>query len=143
MKCRNFYDIEFSQKATTRLCFPLFKKKNCIPYLFYLFCSLFFFLQHADVHATACWRIGSYAPVYDWGIQWQCYWCQKIYRQMSFNVKFCIKLHQFHVFQIFLHWLLRVRTFSWILKSTDRLICLKIRRLYTLSFIINTLCILR
>jgi UDP-2,3-diacylglucosamine pyrophosphatase LpxH len=62
---------------------------------------------------------------------------------MSFNVKFCIKLHQFHVFQIFLHWLLRVRTFSWILKSTDRLICLKIRRLYTLSFIINTLCILR
>ena len=62
MKCRNFYDIEFSQKATTRLCFPLFKKKNCIPYLFYLFCSLFFFLQHADVHATACWRIGSYAP---------------------------------------------------------------------------------
>jgi hypothetical protein len=33
-----------------------------IPYFFYLFCSLFFFLQHADVHATACWRIGSYAP---------------------------------------------------------------------------------
>jgi hypothetical protein len=25
------------------------------------FCSLFFF-QHADVHATACWRIESYAP---------------------------------------------------------------------------------
>jgi hypothetical protein len=22
LKCRNFYDIEFSQKATTRLCFP-------------------------------------------------------------------------------------------------------------------------
>ena len=21
-----------------------------------------FFFQHADVHATACWRIGSYAP---------------------------------------------------------------------------------
>jgi hypothetical protein len=31
----------------------------CLPYFF---CSLFFF-QHADVHATACWRIGSYAPV--------------------------------------------------------------------------------
>jgi hypothetical protein len=63
LKCRNFYDIEFSQKATTRLCFPLFLKflLQCIPYLFYFFCSLFFF-QHADVHATACWRIGSYAP---------------------------------------------------------------------------------
>ena len=34
-----------------------------IPYLFNFFCSLFFF-QHADVHATACWRIGSYAPGY-------------------------------------------------------------------------------
>jgi hypothetical protein len=32
-----------------------------IPYLFYFFSSLYFF-QHADVHATACWRIGSYAP---------------------------------------------------------------------------------
>jgi hypothetical protein len=31
----------------------------CLPYFFG---SLFFF-QHADVHATACWRIGSYAPV--------------------------------------------------------------------------------
>ena len=61
LKCRNFYDIEFSQKATTRLCFPLFFKIFIIPYLFYFFCSLFFF-QHADVHATACWRIGSYAP---------------------------------------------------------------------------------
>jgi hypothetical protein len=31
--------------------------------LFILFFLLFiFFLQHADVHATACWRIGSYAP---------------------------------------------------------------------------------
>ena len=61
LKCRNFYDIEFSQKATTRLCFPLFFLIFIIPYLFYFFCSLFFF-QHADVHATACWRIGSYAP---------------------------------------------------------------------------------
>ena len=61
LKCRNFYDIEFSQKATTRLCFPLFKKKNIIPYLF-IFFALYFFFQHADVHATACWRIGSYAP---------------------------------------------------------------------------------
>ena len=43
LKCRNFYDIEFSQKATTRLCFPLFLKKIIIPYLFYFFCSLFFF----------------------------------------------------------------------------------------------------
>jgi hypothetical protein len=62
LKCRNFYDIEFSQKATTRLCFQLLRKKNIIPYLFDFFCSLFYFLQHADVHATACWRIGSYAP---------------------------------------------------------------------------------
>ena len=58
LKCRNFYDTEFLQKATTRLCFPLFFKICIIPYLF---CSLLFF-QHADVHATACWRIGSYAP---------------------------------------------------------------------------------
>ena len=65
LKCRNFYDIEFSQKATTRLCFPLFFKIFIIPYLFYFFCSLFFF-QHADVHATACWRIGSYAPASAW-----------------------------------------------------------------------------
>ena len=43
LKCRNFYDIEFSQKATTRLCFPLFFKIFIIPYLFYFFCSLFFF----------------------------------------------------------------------------------------------------
>ena len=31
-----------------------------IPY-----CTFFYFwlqVQHADVHATACWRIGSYAP---------------------------------------------------------------------------------
>ena len=34
-----------------------------IPYfVFFLFFALYFF-QHADVHATACWRIGSYAPV--------------------------------------------------------------------------------
>ena len=26
------------------------------------FFVLYFFFQHADVHATACWRIGSYAP---------------------------------------------------------------------------------
>ena len=58
LKCRNFYDTEFLQKATTRLCFPLFFKICIIPYLF---CSLLFF-QHADVHATACCRIGSYAP---------------------------------------------------------------------------------
>jgi hypothetical protein len=43
--------------------FSTFFKKFIIPYLFYFFCSLFFF-QHADVHATACWRIGSYAPEY-------------------------------------------------------------------------------
>ena len=34
-----------------------------IPF-FFVFCSLFFLPQHADVHATACWRIGSYAPAY-------------------------------------------------------------------------------
>ena len=62
LKCRNFYDIEFSQKSTTRLSLSsTFFKIFIIPYLFYFFCSLFFF-QHADVHATACWRIGSYAP---------------------------------------------------------------------------------
>ena len=43
LKCRNFYDIEFSQKATTRLCFPLFFKNFIIPYFFFFFCSLFFF----------------------------------------------------------------------------------------------------
>ena len=31
--------------------------------LFILFFLLFiYFFQHADVHATVCWRIGSYAP---------------------------------------------------------------------------------
>jgi hypothetical protein len=32
-----------------------------IPYLL-IFFALYFCFQHADVHATACWRIGSYAP---------------------------------------------------------------------------------
>ena len=60
MKCRNFYDNEFSQKATTRLCFPLFLK--FLLFLIYFIFLLFIFFQHADVHATACWRIESYAP---------------------------------------------------------------------------------
>jgi hypothetical protein len=40
-----------------------------------IFCLLFIFFLHADVHATACWRIGSYAPgaaVYQWcGFKYQ------------------------------------------------------------------------
>jgi hypothetical protein len=48
-------------KSHIETLFSTFFKKFIIPYLFYFFCSLFFF-QHADVHATACWRIGNYAP---------------------------------------------------------------------------------
>jgi hypothetical protein len=45
-----------------------FKCVQCVgstrPFLIYLFFfALYYFFQHADVHAIACWRIGSYAPV--------------------------------------------------------------------------------
>ena len=54
--------LNFHKKPQRDFVFHFKKNKFIIPYLFYLFCSLSFFLQHADVHATACWRIGSYAP---------------------------------------------------------------------------------
>jgi hypothetical protein len=45
--------------------FSTFIKIFIISYLFiylFIFFALYFCFQHADVHATACWRIGSYAP---------------------------------------------------------------------------------
>ena len=59
-----FMTLNFHKKPQRDFVFH-FLKKIIIPYLFYFFCSLLFF-HHADVHATACWRIGSYAPVNQW-----------------------------------------------------------------------------
>ena len=44
LKCRNFYDIEFSQKATTRLCFPLFFK-FLLFLIYFIFFALYFFFS--------------------------------------------------------------------------------------------------
>jgi hypothetical protein len=41
--------------------------------------------------------------IYNWGIQ---VYLKKMCRQMSFIVKFCVKVNQFHVFQTLVHILL-------------------------------------
>ena len=61
--------LNFHKKPQRDFVFHFFL--NFYYSLFILFFLLFiFFLQHADVHATACWRIGSYAPARTgiWGI---------------------------------------------------------------------------
>ena len=58
-----FMTLNFHKKPQRDFVFHFFF--NFYYSLFILFVLLFiFFLQHADVHATACWRIGSYAPGY-------------------------------------------------------------------------------
>ena len=64
-----FMTLYFQKKPQRDFVFHFFF--NLYYSLFILFFLLFiFFLQHADVHATACWRIGSYASVRTgiWGI---------------------------------------------------------------------------
>ena len=53
--------LNFHKKPQRDSVFHFFLKFLLFLIYFILF-ALYFFFQHADVHATACWRIGSYAP---------------------------------------------------------------------------------
>ena len=56
--------LNFHKKPQRDFVFHFFFKFLLFLIYFICFALYFFFLRHADVHATACWRIGSYAP--DW-----------------------------------------------------------------------------
>jgi hypothetical protein len=56
-----FMTLNFHKNPQRDFVFHFFFYFYYSLFIFYFFCSLFFF-QHADVHATARWRIGSYAP---------------------------------------------------------------------------------
>jgi hypothetical protein len=55
--------LNFHKKPQRDFVFHFFLK-FLLFLIYFIFFALYFFFQHADVHATACWRIGSYAPVY-------------------------------------------------------------------------------
>ena len=52
--------MNFHKKPQRDFVFHFFFNFYC--FLFILFFYSLYFFQHADVHATVCWRIGSYAP---------------------------------------------------------------------------------
>jgi hypothetical protein len=53
-----FMTLNCHKKPQRDFVFPFFKI-FIIPFFFF---ALYFCFLHADVHATACWHIGSYAP---------------------------------------------------------------------------------
>ena len=55
--------LNFHKKPQRDFVFPFFFK-FLLFLIYFFFFALYFCFQHADVHATACWRIGSYAPGY-------------------------------------------------------------------------------
>ena len=62
LKCVIFMTLNFHKKPQRdSVCLPLFFT-FLLFLIYFIFFALYFFFQHADVLATACWRIGSYAP---------------------------------------------------------------------------------
>jgi hypothetical protein len=57
--------LNFHKKPQRDFVFHFFLK-FLLFLIYFIFFALYFFFQHADVHATACWRIGSYAPASAW-----------------------------------------------------------------------------
>ena len=55
--------LNFHKKPQRDFVFHFFFK-FLLFLIYFIFFALYFFFQHADVHATACWRIGSYAPAH-------------------------------------------------------------------------------